>query len=127
MPAWLLVQAGQGELGKLNGSYGFLARHLAVRLVITLFKLVGAIIAFSVLVGSPLGRVLVSAAGQRDFPVAFGVAWVFVIMVVLGKLVAELIEIAYNHFGHLPESSEGAGEVTPPVRIPKGWLVFSWP
>ncbi|MFC2020906.1 hypothetical protein ACFLU1_03830 [Chloroflexota bacterium] len=125
VPAWLLVQAGHGELGKLNGSYGFLARHLAIRLVITLLKLVGAIIAISVLVGSGLGRLMVSAAIQRDLPVAFGVAWVFVIMVVLVKLVAELIEIAYNHFGHLPESSDGTEEAARPVRIPKGWLVFS--
>jgi len=131
LPAWLLVQAGHGELGKLSGSYGLLARHLAVRLVTRLLKLVGAIIAISVLVevifnSQGLGRLLLNAVNQGDFPVAFGIAWVFVLIVVLVKLVADLIEIAYSHFSSQSESTEDTEEkVAPRLRIPMGWLVFS--
>jgi len=130
LPAWLLVQVGHGELGKPTGSYGLLARHLAVRLVTSLLKLVGAIIAISVLVevifnGQGLGRLLVEAVNTRDYPVAFGIAWVFVLIVVLVKLAAELIEIAYNHFGKRVTSPEQAGEqAAPRLRIPMGWLIF---
>lgn len=131
LPMWLLVQAGHGELGKPTGSRGLLARHLTVRLVTTLLKLVGAIIAISVLVemifaGPGLGRLMVNAVMQRDYPVAFGVVWVFVLIVVLVKLAAELIEVAYNHFAKPPVSPEHAEEQTAPrVTIPKGWLFFS--
>jgi len=130
LPAWLLVQAGHGELaswpGKLSGSYGLLARHLSVRLVIRLLKLVGAVIVVVILIGGGgLGRLMFDAVFQSDFPVSFGVAWVFVLIVVLVKLVAELIEIAHNHFGHLPVSSENRQEpAASRLRIPRGWLIF---
>jgi len=46
-------------------------------------------------------------------------------VVALVKLVAELIEIAYNHFSHLPVSSEqGEEQPAPRLRIPTGWLIF---
>jgi peptide/nickel transport system permease protein len=134
LPAWLLVQAGHGELSKWPGKssppYRALVRHLGVKLVTRLLKLVGAIIAITVLVemmfASPgLGRLVFETATQRDFPVMFGVAWFFVLVVVLVKLVAELIEIAYNHFSHTPVLSEqGEEQPAPRLRIPTGWLIF---
>jgi len=135
LPAWLLVQAGHGELanwpGKLTSSYGLLARHLSVRLLTRLLKLVGAILVVSMLVeqifAQPgLGRLFISAVNQRDLPVLFGVTWVFVLIVVLVKMVADLIEIAYNHFGKQAAPSEQVGEqAAPRIRIPRGWLFFS--
>ncbi len=134
LPAWLLVQAGHGELvnwpGKLSGVYGLLVRHLSVRLVIRLLKLVGAIIVVTMLVeqifASPgLGNLLIGSLNQRDFPVVFGVVWVFVVIVVLVKLAAELLEIAYNHFGRLPVSTGHREEpALPRITIPRGWLIF---
>jgi peptide/nickel transport system permease protein len=134
LPAWLLVQAGHGELSKwpakLSPPYWTLVRHLGVKLVTRLLKLVGAIIAIIVLVemifASPgLGRLVFETVTQRDFPVMFGVAWFLVLVVVLVKLVAELIEIAYNHFSHTPVLSEpGEGQPTPRLGIPTGWLIF---
>ncbi len=134
LPAWLLVQAGHGELakwpGKLSGSYGLLARHLSIRLVTKLLKLVGAIFVVSMLVEQifaypGLGRLLMEATNRRDLPVLFGVTWVLVLMVVLVKLAADLIEIAYNHFGKPAPSPEQAGEQPAPrLRIPMGWLIF---
>ena len=55
----------------------------------------------------------------------FGVAWVFVVIVVLVKLAAELLEIAYNHFGRPLVSSEHKEEpAVPRITIPRGWLIF---
>jgi peptide/nickel transport system permease protein len=134
LPAWLLVQAGHGELAtwpkKLTGHYWTLARHLGVRLVVRLLKLAGAIIVVTVLVDQTyavrgLGTLMMQAIFQRDFPVVFGIAWVFVPIVVLAKLVADLVEIAYNHFGRPPVSSERREEpAVPRIIIPKGWLIF---
>lgn len=134
LPAWLLVQAGHGELanwpGKLSGVYGLLVRHLSVRLVIRLLKLVGAIIVVTVLVEQifavpGLGRLLIESLVKRDYPVVFGIVWVFVLIVVLVKLAAELLEIAYNHFGRPPVSSEHSEEPEVPcITIPRGWLIF---
>jgi ABC-type dipeptide/oligopeptide/nickel transport system permease subunit len=90
----------------------------------------GAIIVVAIVVeqvfGYPgWGRIFIDAANRRDFPVLFGMAWVFALIVVLARLAAELIEIAYNHFGRRPVSPEPAEEpVAPRVTIPKGWLVF---
>ncbi len=54
LPAWLLVQTGHGELANWPGSpsvsYWVLVRHLSVRLLIRLLKLVGAIIVVTTLV-----------------------------------------------------------------------------
>ncbi|MBA7656325.1 hypothetical protein ES703_64249 [subsurface metagenome] len=135
LPAWLLVQAGHGELanwlGKPTSSYGLLARDVSVKLVTRLLKLVGAIFVVALLMEQifvlpGLGRLMMNAAMQRDYPVAFGVVWVFVLIVVLVKLAAELIEVAYNHFAKPPVSPEHAEEQTAPrVTIPKGWLFFS--
>jgi len=134
LPVWLLVQTGHGELAKWPGSpsvsYWALARHLSVRLLIRLLKLVGAIIVVTILVeqifaGPGLGRLLMESLNRRDFPVVFGVLWVFVVMVVLVKLAAELIEIAYNHFGRPPVATEHREEsALPRITIPRGWLIF---
>jgi peptide/nickel transport system permease protein len=133
LPAWLLVQAGHGELanwlGGSTGSCARLARHLTVRLVIRLLKLVGAIIVVTVLVDQTfatrgLGTLMVQALFQRDFPVVFGIAWVFVLIVVLAKLAADLIGIAYNHFGRPPVPQHEGELAATRVTIPRGWLVF---
>jgi len=134
LPAWLLVQAGHGELANWPGSpsvsYWVLVRHLSVRLVIRLLKLVGAIIVVTMLVEQifalpGLGRLLIECLNQRDFPVVFGAAWVFVVIVVLVKLAAELLEIVYNHFGRPPVLSEHREEpAVPRTAIPRGWLIF---
>ena len=62
----------------------------------------------------------------RDFPEAFYIAWVSVIIVVLVKLVADLIEITYNRFSKRIQSTVSATEELPlKSAIPKGWLIFS--
>jgi peptide/nickel transport system permease protein len=132
LPAWLLVQAGHGELAKwpLTAHYWALVRHLSVILVIRLLKLVGAIIVVTTLVEQifrvpGLGGLFMDSLNQIDFPAVFGVAWVCVLMVVLVKLAAELIEIAYNHFSRPLVLSEHREEpAVPRTTIPQGWLIF---
>ena len=130
---WLMVQEGHGILmnRKEYISSLELALDVVVRPLIRLLKLVGAIIVMliaveQVFVQPGLGRLLLDAAFTRDFPLIFGIVWVFVIIVVLVKLVAELIEIIYNY------STRQTVTVTPAVEkpvsrtgIPKGWLIFS--
>jgi hypothetical protein len=55
-----------------------------------------------------------------------GIVWVFVIIVVLVKLAAELIEIAYSHFTHQTTLIKTISE-KPVVKnvVPSGWLIFS--
>jgi peptide/nickel transport system permease protein len=133
LPAWLLVQAGHGELanwpGKLTANSWALARHLGIKLIIRLMKLIGALIVTTifleqVLLQPGLGRLLYESAFTRDFPLMFGVAWFFVLVVVLVKLAAELIEIVYNHFSQPPLPISGTEEQAPRQRILTGWLIF---
>jgi len=73
-----------------------------------------------------LGANLIDYFGGRDFPVIFGIVWVLVIIVVLMKLAAELIEIAYNHFAGQTAAIKPT-VAKPPAKtgIPKGCLIFS--
>ena len=132
---WLLVQSGHGVLADRPGgtasSYRLLARDIAVKLVTTLLKLVGALFVVAMLMEQMfalpgLWRLFLSSIFTRDYPVVFGAAWTFVIIVVLVKLAADLIEIAYNHFGGRAVTAEPAEE-QPPLRrsIPRAWLIVS--
>ena len=133
LPAWLLVQTGDGILSNRaeNSSFLKLTQQISVRLFIRLLKLVGLIIVANIITGwflsqQGLGLLLIQRLASRDFPVIFGIVWVLVIIVVLAKLAAELIEIAYNHFTGQTAVIEPAAE-KPAVKngIPKGWLMFS--
>jgi peptide/nickel transport system permease protein len=133
LPAWLLVQTGHGELSNRSGdpgvSNGRLVVNLGVKLLVRLLKLVGAIIALAVLVEMTfaipgLGRQLMDSVFRRDLPVVFGVAWNFAIIVVLVKLVAELIEIAYRWAFATPAPQvQPESRNSPRTGIPTGWLV----
>jgi len=80
-----------------------LIQETSVRLCIRSLKMVGLIIVTTVipnwfLAQRGLGANLIDYFGGRDFPVIFSIVWVLVIIVVVVKLAAELIEIVYNHF-----------------------------
>jgi len=136
LPVWLLVQTGHGEITnwatKPSASSKTLALHLGVRLVIRLLRLIGVFLIVTVFVEqtmcqSGLGRLAFSAIVQWDFPVSFAIMWVFAIIVVLVKLTADLIEIAYNHFTKQTASQEPVEEQTVPrFTVPRGWLTFSF-
>jgi len=134
VPIWLLVQYGHGELAKWPETSqvfdGELWRHLAISLVIKILKLVGLIIVISMFVGlssnlSGMGRIFVDAVAMRDLPVMFGVVWTIIIMVVLLKLAADIIEITYNHFRQ-KECEEGITtiEKSAGFKIPR-WLLVT--
>ena len=132
MPAWLLVQTGYRMLS--NRADNTISLHLvqetSVRLCIRSLKMVGLIIVTTIipnwfLAQRGLGANLMDYFGGRDFPVIFGIVWVFVIIVVLMKLSAELIEIAYNHFTEQTPAIKTTTE-RPAVKpgIHRRWLVF---
>ena len=133
LPAWLLVQAGHGELTNMPENIPFLRMipRLSTSLIIRLLRLVGVIIVITVSVeqvmAQPgLGRLIVSGLNQRDFQVVFGIAWVYVIIVALTKLAADLIEIASNHFGRQAVSAVPDTEQSVQRKgVPRGWLVFA--
>jgi len=129
LPAWLLVQAGHGELSKSFQSHWQLATHLAATSVMRLLKLAGAVFVVAVLAeqgsSSPgLGRLLLQAIDTRDMPVAFGIAFILAVIVVLAKLTADLIGIAYNH-SRKNVTARNAATQGPSQRLPTGWVVFS--
>jgi len=133
LPAWLLVQTGYRLISNRveNTTSSRLAQQVSIRLFIRTLKLTGLIIVTTIMAGfflsqPGLGARLTSYLDRRDFPVIFGIVWVLVIVVVLAKLAAELIEIAYNHFTRKTAVIEPADE-KPPVKnaAPKGWLIFS--
>jgi ABC-type dipeptide/oligopeptide/nickel transport system permease subunit/ABC-type dipeptide/oligopeptide/nickel transport system permease component len=133
LPAWLLVQTGYRFISNRgeNTTSSQLTQKVSIRLLIRVLKLTGLIIVTTIMAGwllaqPGLGTSLIHYLDRRDFPVVFGIVWVLVIIVVSAKLAADLIEIAYNHFGGQPAAIEPAA-VNPTVKtsIPKGWLVFS--
>jgi peptide/nickel transport system permease protein len=133
LPAWLLVQTGYRLISNRRETTTSLqlAQQVSIRLLIRTLKLTGLIIVTTIMAGwflpqPGLGTRLIDYLNGRDFPVIFGIVWVMVIIVVLGKLAAELIEIIYNHFAGQPTLVEPA-DVKPAVKtgIPKGWLIFS--
>ena len=133
LPAWLLVQTGYRLISNRveNTASSRLAQQVSIRLFIRTLKLTGLIIVTTIMAGfflsqPGLGARLISYLDRRDFPVIFGIVWVLVIIVVLAKLAAELIEIAFNHFTRKTAVIEPA-DVKPPLKtgIPKGWLIFS--
>lgn len=130
---WLLVQEGHGII--MNRTENILspplAQDIAVRLIIRLLKLVGAIIVITIpaeqiFVQPGMGRLILQAANMRDYPLMFGIVWILVVIVVLVKLVAEFIEITYNHLTrkNIPTASFSEKPVLRTL-IPKGWLIFS--
>jgi peptide/nickel transport system permease protein len=133
LPAWLLVQTGHGIMAKRNGNIaGFkLAKEIGVRLLIRLLKLVGFIIVVSILseqdIATPgLGRLLLSAVSSMDFPLIFGITWVVIIIVLAVKLVADLLEIAYNYSNKTASPIEqNLKESSLRFAVPKGWLIFA--
>jgi peptide/nickel transport system permease protein len=130
LPAWLLVQYGQGEISRWPETTslfdGNAWRHLLVKLGIRSFRLVSVILTISIFVilSSPLAgfpRVLVEAVSRRDFPLAFGVAWACAIIVILFKLAADLAEIAYHYFAHIPKPTAVPAPERRTFRVPR-WL-----
>jgi ABC-type dipeptide/oligopeptide/nickel transport system permease subunit len=131
--AWLLVQTGHGILTNQTENISGLKQvcDVVIRLFIRLLKLVGLIIIITFfevhLTAQPgLGRELIDNLGQFNYSVVFGVTWVFVVITVVVKLIAELIEIAYRYFTQQTTLIEPVSE-KPIVKygIPQGWLIFS--
>jgi len=121
LPAWLLVQAGHREMGRVNGSRGQVMKHMAVTLVIRLLRLTGAIIAVAVLVTGTL----LNSVYQRDFPVVFAFAFVLAVIVVVAKLAADIVEIAYRRRARMMDAAQSEPDVAWRPAIPTGWVVFS--
>jgi len=133
LPAWLLLQSGyrlisnRGENTTLSQS----AQQVSIKLLIRALKLTGLIIVTTIMAGwflaqPGLGSRLISYLNRRDFPVIFGIVWVLVIIVVLAKLAAELMEIVYNHFtGQTAVITPADAKPAVKKGIPKGWLIFS--
>ena len=106
LPAWLLVQSGYRLISnrRENTTLSQEAQQVSIRLLIQTLKMTGLIIVTTIMAGwflsqPGLGRLLISYLDRRDFPVIFVIVWILAVITVLGKLTAELIEIAYNHFG----------------------------
>jgi peptide/nickel transport system permease protein len=133
LPAWLLVQYGHGEISRWPETIslfdGNMWRHLLIRLSIRSFRLVSVILTISIFVilSSPLAgfpRMLVDAVNRRDFPLAFGVAWACAVIVILFKLAADLAEIAYYYFAHIPKRAAIPAPERRAFRIPR-WMVIT--
>ncbi|MBN2074444.1 MAG: hypothetical protein JW762_02725 [Dehalococcoidales bacterium] len=129
LPAWLLVQAGHGEIANLNNTIpvGMAIRHLAVKMIIRLFRLIGIVIIVtitsSMVIPQGFGTLLRQSLSTRDFPVIFSIVWIFVLIVVLVKLIADLIEIAY-HRSDISVTANTSDEESPlKFALPKGWLI----
>jgi len=131
--AWLLVQTGHGILTNQTENISALKQvcDVVIRLFIRLLKLIGLIIIITFfevhLTAQPgLGRDLIDNLGQFNYPVVFGITWVFVVITVVVKLIAELTEIAYRYFTQQTTLIEPVSE-KPIVKygIPQGWLIFS--
>jgi len=131
--AWLLVQTGHGILTNQTENISGLKQiwHVSIRVFIRLLKLIGLVIVITIfavhLTSQPgLSKELINSLGQFNYPVVFGIIWVFVVITVVVKLIAELIEIAYRYFAQQPTLIEPVSE-KPIVKygIPQGWLVFS--
>jgi ABC-type dipeptide/oligopeptide/nickel transport system permease subunit len=131
--AWLLVQTGHGILTNQTENISGLKQiwHVGIGLFIRLLKLIGLVIVITIfavhLTSQPgLSKELINSLGQFNYPVVFGIIWVFVVITVVVKLIAELIEIAYRYFAQQPTLIEPVSE-KPIVKygIPQGWLVFS--
>jgi len=131
--AWLLVQTGHGILTNQTENISGLEQiwHVGMGLFIRLLKLVGLIIVITIfevyLTAQPgLGKELINSLGQFNYPMVFGITWVFVVITVVVKLIAELIEIAYRYFAQQTTIIEPVSE-KPIVKhgMPKEWLIFS--
>ena len=125
LPAGLLIQAGHGEMVKWpeNTPFPTVAYDLGVKSVIRLLRLTGVIIVMTLEIG--LGNLLIQSAITSDFPVVFSLIWIFVLIIVIAKLAANLIEIAYNYAKKTAPSSEPV-RMESPLRfaVPNGWLIF---
>jgi peptide/nickel transport system permease protein len=133
LPAWLLVQYGQGEIDNWPGTPPTfdltLWRNLGVSLALKSLKQVGVILVISMFLAltTPLAgfpRLLIDSVNRQDFPIIFGIAWACAIIVVLFKLAADLIEIIYRHFWHPPASTDNTPLPSRTFVVPK-WLIFS--
>jgi peptide/nickel transport system permease protein len=131
--AWLLVQTGHGILTNQTKNISRLKQiwHVGIELFIRLLKLVGLVIVITIfevhLTSQPgLSKELINSLGQFNYPMVFGITWVFVVITVVVKLIAELIEIAYRCFAQQTTIIEPVSEM-PIVKygIPQGWLIFS--
>jgi len=129
LPAWLMVQTSHGEIANLNNaiSMGIAIRHLAVKMIIRLFRLIGVIIVVtitsSMVIPQGFGTLLRQSLATRDFPVIFSIVWIFVLIVVLVKLIADLIEIAYNRSDVSINEDTVDEESSLKSAVPKGWVI----
>jgi peptide/nickel transport system permease protein len=109
LPAWLLVQAGHGEIlnwqGKQTSSCVRIVLSTGFRLILSLLRLIGAILVVTMFVevvfARPgLGRLFVTSVFSQDFSAMLAAGWMFVLIVVPVKLVADFGEIALNYFNN---------------------------
>lgn len=134
LPTWLLVQYGQGEIDNWPGAPALfdsaLWRHLLITLGIKVLKLAGAIIVISFFVGlnttfSGYSRAFFEAISRRDYPIIYGIFFALIVIVVLFKLVAELIESIYCCFRRpLPLTKTVDAPHAEKLTIPR-WFVIS--
>ena len=133
LPAWLLVQYGHGEIStwpeKPAPFEAQTWRRLVPSLSIRLLKLVGAVAVLTVLAEQNaailgLGRTLTDTVNRRDFTLLFAMVWAFVIIVVLVKLAADLIELAYARYAHAHDQTAAAHlPAAGNFGIPRWWLI----
>jgi peptide/nickel transport system permease protein len=130
--AWLLAQTGYGlPTNQAENSRGWkLIRDTGIKLFVRLLKLTGFIIVINIFEGEftnqrGLGRLFISNMSDQDYPAALGIIWVFVIIVVLATLAAELLEIAHNYYKGRTVLIEPVMEKPRKPGIPKGWLIVS--
>jgi ABC-type dipeptide/oligopeptide/nickel transport system permease subunit len=131
---WLLVQAGHGEVGRYpaaDRSAGALARDVGVRLLTTLLKLAGVMLALAMVTEQAFNlpgaaRFLLQVVMRRDFPVIVGILWVFALTVIVARLAGDVIGIAFDHYvagRNQPENPNT--QETRRRTIPKAWLYVS--
>jgi ABC-type dipeptide/oligopeptide/nickel transport system permease subunit/ABC-type dipeptide/oligopeptide/nickel transport system permease component len=129
LPAWLLVQAGHGELVNISGNMtAWIAiRHLTVKMIIRLFRLIGVVIVVTITSGmvipQGLGILLRGSFATRDFSVIFSIVWIFVLIVALVKLIADLIEIVYNRSDMSVDAGTADDESPLKSALPKSWVI----
>lgn len=128
---WLLVQTGYKTLnGRMENISGLKAvRDVGINLFIRLLKMAGFIIVIMIFVtrltAQPgLGREFYDSFIERDYPVIFGIAWFFVIIVTVMNLAADLIRIVCRRFITKTGTPVTTEKPIGTNGIHSGWQVF---
>jgi len=129
---WMLVQTGHETLINQTekSPRSTRMRHLVFKLLTRILKLIGFIIVIVIfeeqlITYHGLGRQLIDNLQNLDFPLAVGIIWIFVIILVMTKLAAELSEIVHSYYTRQTVLLEPVAE-KPVIKqvIPQGWLIF---